>query len=160
VIAVDIDSGAIDRLYRGLPGPTPLSPIVASRLTPTPAMGWGLRERRSLFDRIPSDAFLALALIHHLRISGGVPLAAIVSQLFAIAPEGVVEWVDKDDEMVRAMLSLRPDVYDDYTWPIFEAALQEHGEIVATQPTHGGQRRLCHVRRRGATMGISGDRTL
>ena len=149
VVAVDIDSGAIDRLYRGLSGPTPLSPVVASLLNPTPAMGWGLRERRSLFDRIGSDAFLALALIHHLRITGGVPLAAIVSQLFAIAPEGVVEWVDKDDEMVKAMLSLRPDVYDDYTWPAFEAILREHGEIVAEQPTHGGRRRLCQVRRRG-----------
>lgn len=149
VIAIDIDSGAIDRLYRSLSGPTPLSPVVASLLTPTPAMGWGLRERRSLFDRIGSDAFLALALIHHLRITGGVPLAAIVSQLFAIAPEGVIEWVDKDDEMVRAMLSLRPDVYDDYTWPAFEAALREHGDIVAEQPTHGGRRRLCQVRRRG-----------
>jgi SAM-dependent methyltransferase len=148
VIGIDIDSGAIDRLYRGLSGPAPLSPIVASLLSPTPAMGWGLRERRSLFDRIGSDAFLALALIHHLRITGGVPLAAIVAQLFAIAPEGVVEWVDKDDEMVRAMLSLRPDVYDDYTWPAFEAALREHGEIVAEQPTHGGRRRLCQVRRR------------
>lgn len=147
VIAVDIDSGAIDRLYRGLSGATPLSPIVASLLAPTPAMGWGLRERQSLFDRIGSDVFLALALIHHLRITGGVPLSAIVSQLFAIAPEGVVEWVDKDDGMVKAMLSLRPDVYDDYTWPAFEAALRQHGEIVATQPTHGGRRRLCHVRR-------------
>jgi hypothetical protein len=148
VIAIDIDSGAIDRLYRSLSSPAPLSPVVASLLTPTPAMGWGLRERRSLFDRIGSDAFLALALIHHLRITGGVPLAAIVSQLFAIAPEGVIEWVDKDDEMVRAMLSLRPDVYDDYTWPAFEAALREHGDIVAEHSTHGGRRRLCHVRRR------------
>ncbi len=149
VIAVDIDSGAIDRLYRGLSGPTQLSPLVASLLSPTPAMGWALRERRSFFDRIGSDAFLALALIHHLRITGGVPLGAIVSQLFAIAPEGVVEWVDKDDEMVRAMLSLRPDVYDDYTWPAFEAALREHGEVISTESTHGGRRRLCHVRRSG-----------
>ena len=146
VVSIDIDSGAIDRLYRGLAAPTPLSPIVASLLNPTPAMGWGLEERRSLFDRLNADAFLALALIHHLRITGGVPLTAIVSQLFAIAPQGIVEWVDKDDEMVKAMLSLRPDVYDDYTWPAFEAALRHHGEIVATQATHGGRRRLCYVR--------------
>ena len=145
VIAVDIDSGAIDRLYRGLSGPTPLSPVVASLLNPSPAMGWASQERQALLSRIKSDAFLALALIHHLRITGNVPLTAIVSQLFALAPEGVIEWVDKDDEMVRAMLSLRPDVYDDYTWPAFEAALEEHGEILATQETHGGRRRLCHV---------------
>ncbi len=146
VVAVDLDAGAIDRLYQGLSGPTRLSPVVASLLNPTPAMGWGLRERRSLFDRIGSDAFLALALIHHLRIAGGVPLDAVIAQLFSIAPEGVIEWVDKEDEMVRAMLMLRPDVYDDYTVTGFESAVRERGEIVAVQPTHGGKRRLYHVR--------------
>lgn len=148
VVAIDLDAGAIDRLYRSLTASTPLSPIVASVLNPTPAMGWALRERRSLLERIASDGFLALALIHHLRITGGVPLDAIVSQLFAIAPEGVIEWVDKDDEMVRAMLSLRPDVYHDYTWPEFESAVRRSGDIVAVQETHGGRRRLCHVRAR------------
>jgi len=148
VIALDLDSGAIDRLYRSLTAPAPLSPVVASLLNPTPAMGWGLRERSSLLDRIGSGGFLALALIHHLRITGGVPLESIITQLFAIAPEGIVEWVDKDDDMVKAMLSLRPDVYDDYTWPTFEAILRERGDIIAVQPTHGGRRRLCHVRAR------------
>jgi SAM-dependent methyltransferase len=150
VIGVDLDSGAIDRLYRSLVGPTPLSPVVASLLNPTPAMGWALRERRSLFDRIQSDGFLALALIHHLRITGGVPLDSIVSLLFTLAPEGVIEFVDKEDDMVRAMLSLRPDVYADYTWAGFEAAVRARGEIVAVQPTHDGRRRLCHVRLNGA----------
>jgi SAM-dependent methyltransferase len=146
VVSLDVDALAIDRLYRATPPEARLSPIVASLLNPTPAMGWGLQERRGLLDRLKSDSFLALALIHHLRITGGVPLEMIVAQLFAIAPEGVVEWVDKDDGMVRQMLSLRPDVYDDYTWTEFEALLRRHGQIVAVQPTHGGRRRLCHVR--------------
>jgi hypothetical protein len=108
-----------------------------------------LRERRSLFDRIRADGFLALALVHHLRIGGGVPLHSILDQLFAIAPEGVVEWVDKRDAMVQDMLRLRPDVYDDYTWPTFEMLVRERAEIVAVSETHGGQRRLYHVRSRG-----------
>jgi len=146
VVAVDLDSKAIDGLYRQAARGVTLSPVVASLLNPTPAMGWALQERRSLMERISSDAFLALALIHHLRITGGVPLGAIVEQLFAIAPEGIVEWVDKADSQVQAMLALRPDVYDDYTWPIFEALILEHGEVVAIGETHGGRRRLCHVR--------------
>ena len=146
VVSLDVDALAIDRLYRGAPPNARLSPVVASLLNPTPAMGWGLQERQGLADRLKSDAFLALALIHHLRITGGVPLEMILAQLFAIAPEGVVEWVDKEDAMVRQMLSLRPDVYDDYTWPRFEALLRRHGQIVAVTPTHEGRRRLCHVR--------------
>jgi hypothetical protein len=146
VISMDMDSRSIDQLYRGLPPRTSISPVVASLVNPTPAMGWQLRERSSLLDRLKCDGFLALALVHHLRITGGVPLDAILTQLFAIAPEGIVEWIDKSDAMVREMLSLRPDVYDDYTWPQFEAGLRARGEIVSVQPTHNERRRLCQVR--------------
>lgn len=148
VIAVDIDPRAIDRLYRSHAGVAPLTPVVTSLLNPTPALGWGLRERSALLDRLGSDRFLALALLHHLRITGGVPLDAIVSQLFAIAPEGIIEWVDKSDAMVTRMLSLRPDVYTDYTWPTFEATLKRCADVIAVEQTHGGRRRLCHVRAR------------
>jgi SAM-dependent methyltransferase len=148
VVALDLDSKAIDRLYRQATRGALLSPIVANLLNPTPAMGWALQERKSLLERLSSNAFLALALIHHLRITGGVPLAAIVTQLLAIAPEGIVEWVDKEDAQVQAMLALRPDVYDDYAWPAFEAILAERGEVVAVHDTHAGRRRLCHVRAR------------
>jgi len=146
VIALDLDARAIDTLYRNSTGSASISPVVASLLCPTPAVGWRLRERRSLLDRMDADGFLALALIHHLRISGNVPLGEIVDQLFSIAPEGIVEWVDKADTQVRDMLALRPDVYDDYTWPEFERLLRARGQILAIQETHDGARRLCHVR--------------
>lgn len=150
VVALDLDSRAIDALFESLRPGEPISPLVGDLLNPTPAMGWDLAERRSLFDRVGSDAFLALALIHHLRITGGVPLDAIVARLLAIAPEGVVEWVDKSDAQVQRMLALRPDVYDDYTWPSFESILKRRGELVAVHSTHDGRRRLCHVRSNGA----------
>ena len=146
VIAIDLDSRVIDRLYRRLPKTSTLSLVVANLLNPSPSMGWALTERRSLFDRIRCDGLLALALIHHLRITGGVPLEQIVEHLFTIAPEGIIEWVGKDDAMVRLMLSHRRDVYDDYTWPQFEAIVARHGEMIAVEVTHSGRRRLCHVR--------------
>ncbi|OJT26615.1 hypothetical protein BO221_00800 [Archangium sp. Cb G35] len=148
VVAVDVDAQAIDLLYRGLPAGASVWPMVANLANPTPAMGWALKERRSLLDRLGSDFVLALALVHHLRITAGVPLEQVVEQLFALAPEGVVEWVDKQDSMVRRMLSLRPDVYPDYTWENFRALLERHGTLVSVQETHEGRRRLCHVRRR------------
>lgn len=146
VVALDLDARAIDRLYSRSAGTTGLSLLVANLLNPTPPLGWGLRERRSLLERITADGFLALALVHHLRITGGVPLADVVEQLAAIAPDGVVEWVDKDDSMVRQMLTLRPDVYDDYTWPNFATLIERSGQLIEVTPTHEGRRRLCHVR--------------
>jgi hypothetical protein len=147
VIAVDQDSGAIDRLYTEAKGIAGLFPVVSSLLNPTPAMGWNLRERRSLPERLAADRFLALALVHHLRVTGSVPLTEIVRSLMAVAPEGVIEWVGPDDPMARSMLTLRPPVYDDYSWAVFEAAVRASGELVARQDLASG-RRLCHVRRR------------
>lgn len=146
VVAVDLDARAIDRMYRGLPRGVAASLLVANLLKPTPAMGWELEERRPLLERLRSDVFLALALVHHLRITGGVPLDRIVRQLFAIAPEGIVEWVDREDAMVRHMLSLRPDVYTDYSWESFERLLERHGRLLSVECLQGGRRRLCHVR--------------
>jgi hypothetical protein len=148
VVALDLDSRAIDRLFRTSSRTDRISPVVGNLLDPTPAMGWRLQERRSLLDRLHGDGFLALALIHHLRITGNVPLGAILDQLFDIAPEGVVEWVDKSDTQVQRMLSLRPDVYDDYNWASFDELLRQRAEVIAVTETHRGARRLCHVRLR------------
>jgi hypothetical protein len=151
VISMDLDPRAIDRLYRRIPKTRALSPVVASLFNPTPSMGWQGKERKSLLERLRAKGFLALALIHHLRISGGVPLSKIVDQLFEIAAEGVIEWVDKSDSMVSRMLSLRPDVYDDYEWDSFEAIVRERAELVAVETTHEGSRRLCYVRLRSSS---------
>jgi hypothetical protein len=148
VVAIDSDAPAIDRLYSHMGKRERLSVVVANIARPTPAIGWGLRERASLFDRARGDFFLALALIHHLRISAGIPLEQIVVQLLELAPQGIVEWVDKDDDMVRQMLCLRDDVFSDYSWATFVQIIERHGSLVSTVETHGGRRRLCHVSRK------------
>jgi hypothetical protein len=147
VISIDIDPEAINRMYLGTRDRGEnRSLLITDLANPTPAMGWALRERKPLFDRIQGDFFLALALIHHLRITASIPLASIVEQLAAIAPEGVVEWVDKKDGMVQRMLTLRKDVYEDYTWENFRALLESRFQVVQVTETHGGDRKLCHVR--------------
>ncbi|MEK9833762.1 MAG: class I SAM-dependent methyltransferase [Rhodospirillaceae bacterium] len=144
-LCVDIDPACINNLYRRLRdgGPENVVPIVGDLLNPTPALGWGLAERRDLFARIRSDAFLALALVHHLSIGGNVPLANVVETLRRIAPTGIVEWVDKEDAMVQRMLRNRTDVFDAYTWEVFCGELERHFSIIDTVETHGGARRLC-----------------
>ena len=149
VVAVDISSACIDALYRAAAGDTRLSPIVADLSRPTPAAGWRLIERRSLLDRLRADFALALALIHHLRITGGIPLSEVVDLLTSLAPSGVLEWVGREDSMVRRMLALRPDVYDDYTQANFERLLSARARIVAREDVSGGLRTLYAFDSRG-----------
>jgi hypothetical protein len=68
-------------------------------------------------------------LVHHLAISGNVPLERIVEWLSTITEAGVVEFVPKTDPMVQALLRTRQDVYSGYTQAAFEEALKEHFEI-------------------------------
>jgi SAM-dependent methyltransferase len=142
VIALDVSSPCVDAVYRRATGDTQLSPLVADLTKPTPAIGWRLFERKGLLDRLRGDFLMALALIHHLRITGGIPLVEVVDLLTALAPAGVIEWVGRDDSMVRRLLALRPDVYDDYTKKRFTALLASRARIVQSQDLPGGQRTL------------------
>jgi SAM-dependent methyltransferase len=142
VVAVDVSPGCVDALYRDLSGDTLLSPLVADVTRPTPAIGWKLIERKSLLDRLPTDFVMALALIHHLRITGGIPLVEVVDLVTSLAPAGVIEWVGRDDSMVRRLLALRPDVYDDFQPSIFERLLTDKARILAREEIDGGRRML------------------
>ena len=145
VVCVDIDPVAINRLYHRLRGNGVVNvlPLIGNLLEPTPSSGWNLKERKSLLVRLQSDAFLALALIHHLCIGGNVPIPQVVEVLHGLAPAGVVEWVDKRDPMVQRMLLNRSDVFADYTWELFKLEVEKVFKIVAIEETHGGSRRLC-----------------
>jgi hypothetical protein len=130
VIAVDVSAPSIDALYLKSAGDLQLSPLVADLTRPTPAIGWRLIERKGLLERVRGDFVLALALIHHLRIPGGIPLSEIVDLLTDVAPRGVIEWVGRDDPMVKRLLALRPDVYDDYAEERLQHALARRARIV------------------------------
>ncbi|MFQ5953485.1 MAG: hypothetical protein ACE5JZ_00300 [Kiloniellales bacterium] len=147
VVAADLDPACVNTLYRrlGADDVRNVTPMVADLLNPSPGLGWDLRERSPLFDRIRSDAFLALALVHHVAIDGNVPLAAFLDRLSDIAPAGVVEWVDKQDGMVRRMLRNRTDVFPDYDWAHFERLLRERFTLAEVAESHQGQRKLCLV---------------
>jgi SAM-dependent methyltransferase len=142
VVAVDVSSGCVDALYGRTAGDTLLCPIVADLTRPTPAIGWRLIERRGLLDRLTGDFALALALIHHLRITGGIPLREVVALLTSLAPAGVIEWVGREDPMVKRLLALRPDVYDDYTEDSLQRELTSRARIVRRLPVPNAPRVL------------------
>ncbi len=91
---------------------------------------------------------MALALVHHIAISGNVPLENFVEALSNLANGGVVEWVDKTDPMVQMLLKNRKDVFERYTWDHFKDALEQFFDIEKVTDIGGGRRRLCQVRQK------------
>lgn len=150
VVALDLDAACIDRLYKNCRNDKieNIFPMVANLLNPSPCMGWMMQERASLFDRIRGDAFLALALVHHMAISGNVPLKNFIDMLSSLANGGVVEWVDKTDPMIQALLKNRRDVFDEYTWDNFKHLLGQSFNIEKVTKIGDGRRRLCLVRQK------------
>ena len=150
VVALDIDPAAAERHFRAVreAGRTDILPLVADIANPSPALGWAGRERRSLLERADADAILALALVHHLAITRNVPLPMILDLFADLAPWAIVEFVPKDDPMVRQLLATRRDVFADYDIDGFRAAAATRFEIVREAPIADSVRVLFLLRRR------------
>jgi len=150
VVAWDIDPAATERHYRRIraDGTTTILPLVLDLANPSPGLGWANAERGSLEDRADADVVLALALVHHLAISRNVPLERLADFFAALAPGLIVEFVPKDDPMVRRLLATREDVFPEYTIEAFRAALGRRFEIVAEAPIEGSSRSLLRLQRR------------
>ena len=130
VIALDGDPGAVVSLYRkAREGHSNILPLVIDLLDPSPERGWAQEERRGIVQRGPADMVLVLALVHHLAITGNVPLGNIMAWLAKIARGGIVEFVPKEDPALQRLLHRRRDIYTDYSQSSFEQALHEHFQV-------------------------------
>jgi SAM-dependent methyltransferase len=150
VVALDIDPAAAERHFRAVreAGRTDILPLVVDIANPSPALGWAGRERRSLLERADADAILALALVHHLAISRNVPLPMVLDLFADLAPWAIVEFVPKEDPMVRRLLATRRDVFADYDLGAFRAAAATRFEIVHEEPIADSTRVLFLLHRR------------
>jgi hypothetical protein len=155
VLAFDIDPAAAERHYRLLVAAerTDTTPLIMDLADPSPSLGWAERERPGLLERANADVVLALALVHHLAIGRNVPLAMIVDLLARLAPAAIVEWVPREDPMVRRLLASRVDIFDDYSETQFRAEVGARFTIEGRVPIEGSRRVLYSLRRTGPAPG-------
>jgi SAM-dependent methyltransferase len=145
VVAVDGDQMSIDALYRRLreEGKEDILPLVMNLADASPARGWRGRERSRLEERGRPDLVLCLALVHHLSIAANVPLAEIVDWLASLGGVLVIEFADREDEMVQRLLARKPeDAHPDYHADSFERALTERFDISRREELASGRRTL------------------
>jgi hypothetical protein len=136
VVALDADHATVDGLYRALRDEQrrDILPLVMSITDPSPDLGWRGRERASLERRGMPDLALALALIHHVVITGNVPVTEFLDWLRSLDCALVIEFPDREDTMVQRLLSGKPDTANpDYDRATFERALGDRFEIERTE---------------------------
>lgn len=143
VIGFDYDQRALEIAFaRARADKLDFLPLFLDAGNPSPDQGWRQAERPGFERRARADALLGLAFTHHLAIGRNIPLDRLLEWITNLAPQGVVEFVPKDDPTVRQMLALRDDVFPTYHQEAFEAGLQRCARIVRSAPVSRHNRRL------------------
>jgi hypothetical protein len=144
VVAVDADHATVDRLYLSLKNdPTrKILPLVGNLADASPDQGWRGLERKSFRERGRPELVLCLALIHHLVIGAGIPLPELLRWLADLKSDLVIEFVSRDDPMVRVLLRNKPDDYADYNQDQFEWQLSQLFRVRRREPLESGTRTL------------------
>jgi hypothetical protein len=143
VVSVDGDEGIVDVVYRKLrdEGRTDITSLVMSLTDMSPDRGWDHRERRTLEARGEPDLILILALIHHICITGNVPVNVYLDWLRKFDAALVIEFPTPDDVMVKTLMSgKREGLHLDYTRDNFERLLGERFDVERTEVLSGGTR--------------------
>jgi SAM-dependent methyltransferase len=144
-VALDADAAVVETLYRRLrkEGSSRILPLVADLADPSPGLGWRHEERRPLEERGRPDLTLCLALVHHVALSGNIPVAELLDWLASLGTELVIEFPTRDDPMVRRLLERKaPGANPDYETDAFERALSERWRIERRETLPSGTRIL------------------
>ena len=148
VVALDGDAAVVDRLYRSLAaaGEARILPLAVDVTDPSPALGWHGLERQTLDARGKPELTLCLAVLHHVVMSGNVPVAEFLSWLRELGTALVIEFPTRDDPRVAALLQRKKEgAHPDYDRQAFERELADRFDIVRTEELASGTRILHHA---------------
>ena len=95
-------------------------PLFLDITNPSPSIGWANEERKSILERVKVDLIFALAIIHHLAISNNLPLSMLAEFFSKICKYLIIEFITKNDLMVKKLLGARIDIFFYYTKDDYE----------------------------------------
>ena len=133
VIALDTDATCLDFLYKKTKSmQSKILPLRVDISNPSPGIGWKNQERASFLDRIGQvDCVLALAVVHHLLITKGIPLLKIAGLFHELTKEYLlVELVGPSDPMFQSLLRGRGDLYNGLVLEAQERTFAERFSII------------------------------
>lgn len=156
VIVTDIDSNAIDFNYKKAirNKETNMLTFVSDVLQPSPGIGFNNTERNSLIDRLVQynpDVTLALALIHHITLSGNVPFRKSASFFASFSKNLILEFPKRDDSWVTSLLVRKREFinhFDFYNEREFEKEYQEFFSIEKKEEIQGTSRILYFLKKK------------
>lgn len=134
----DIDNNAVDFNHKTmkLGKEQFMLPFVLDVLNPSAAIGLNNKERDSFLNRIKDfapDLTLALAVIHHMSLSGNVPFSQSGKFFASFSKFLIIEFPKREDSWVQRLLNNKADFkdhFDFYNHNAFEIDYSEYFEII------------------------------
>lgn len=156
ILVMDIDPNAVDQNYRQVlkNSEQNILPIVCDLLNPAPGIGFANQERTAVLQRIKAgsyDATLALALIHHLSLSGNVPFEMSAALFASLTPYLIIEFPDRGDSWVQFLLKSKREFeghFDHYTIANFEASYLQLFDMLEKIQIPDSQRTMYLLKRK------------
>jgi hypothetical protein len=149
-VAFDSDACCVNRHYLRAKkeGVDRVLPLIMNLENPSPNAGFQLNERASMTERGTADLALALALVHHLRLTARAPFTRVASFLASLAKSVLVEFVPLSDPMAQQLLRGRTAGIEDYSLEGFIAAFERHFTMthVGTLPESSRSLWMAHAR--------------
>ena len=156
MLVTDIDPNAVDQNYIQVlkNEEKNIIPLVSDLLNPSPGIGFNNEERSPLLERIRKGNYeltLALALIHHISLTGNVPFSMSASFFASLTPYLIIEFPDREDSWVDFLLKSKREFehhFDSYNLADFEKEYSVFYDIVEKQQIPNSQRTMYLLKRK------------
>lgn len=155
-LVLDIDANAVDKNYKNvlINKENTILPIVMDLLNPSPAIGFENKERFSFLERLKQykpDISLALALIHHITLTGNISFEMSASFFSSISPYLIIELPERNDSWVKFILESKHEFkshFDDYNIENFEYQYTKFYEVIEKIKIENTERTLFFFRKK------------
>ncbi|MBT8261707.1 MAG: class I SAM-dependent methyltransferase [Bacteroidia bacterium] len=155
VIVTDIDSNAVAHNYLQARDKNEenMLAFVCDVLQPAPGIGFNNTERESLIERLQNyapDITMALALIHHITLSGNVPFEKSAEFFAKFSKYLIIEFPKREDSWVESLLVRKREFinhFDFYNEKEFEKGYLKYFTLEKKEEIKGTQRVLYLLKR-------------
>lgn len=134
IVGIDNDLDALDRAYmRFKIKNLNFYPIYQNFSNPSSGIGWNNKERLSFTERFKDkfDGVICLALIHHVCIGKNVPIEMFIEYLGNFSNNFLLEFVTKDDEMVKNLLRNKENLIKYYNQDYLKNIINKKYRIIS-----------------------------
>jgi len=156
LIVTDIDVNAVDQNFKKAQTQAEdnMLAFVSDVLQPTPAIGFNNTERESLIERLEKyapDVTMALALIHHITLSGNVPFEKSASFFASFSKHLIIEFPKREDSWVESLLIRKREFinhFDFYNESHFEEGYKQYFDLEKKEMITGTSRILYYFKKK------------